>query len=177
MEADLLGPQPEAREDLVAVDMEPLRRDVDVDPAFAVGHGQPRLRAEEGLILGARLVDARHRHVAFRVRVAAADDDRTHDVRPVVLEITVGGRRTLGVERLLLRRALRVEDRIEERVLHLDQVGCSSRLLRALRRDERYRLAEVADAVDREHRLVGKLEAVGLAAGHVVVREHGVDTR
>ena len=33
----------------------------------------------------------------------------------------------------------------------------------------------VADAVDREHRLVGDLEAVRLRARHVGVRQHGVD--
>jgi hypothetical protein len=41
--------------------------------------------------------------------------------------------------------------------------------------DECDRLAEVADAVDREHRLVGKLEPVRLRAGHVDMREDGVD--
>ena len=41
--------------------------------------------------------------------------------------------------------------------------------------DERDGLAEVEDAVDREHGLVGELEPVALLARHVVVREHGVD--
>src|SRR5204863_1727320 len=48
-------------------------------------------------------------------------------------------------------------------------------LLRLLRGDERDRLAVVADAVTSEHGLVGELEAVGLRAGHVLVREHCVD--
>ena len=54
-----LGRQPEARRDLVAVDVQPLRRDVDVDAALAVRDGEPRLRAEERLILDADVVDAR----------------------------------------------------------------------------------------------------------------------
>ena len=40
--------------------------------------------------------------------------------------------------------------------------------------DDRDRLALVADLVPGQHRLVGDLEPVGLAAGHVLVREDGV---
>ena len=43
--------------------------------------------------------------------------------------------------------------------------------------DERDRLAEVADTVDREHRLVAELEAVALLARDVRVRQDGMDTR
>ena len=52
----LLGPQAEARRDLVAVDVEPLGRDVDVDAALAVRDGEPGLGAEEGLVLDRQLV-------------------------------------------------------------------------------------------------------------------------
>ena len=52
----LLRPQPEARRDLVAVDVEPLRRDVDVDSALAVRNRDAGLRAEKRLILLADLV-------------------------------------------------------------------------------------------------------------------------
>ena len=51
----------------------------------------------------------------------------------------------------------------------------SRRLLERLGGDDRDGLAVVAHAVDREHGLVGELEPVGLRAGHVGVREHGVD--
>ena len=37
----LLLLEPEARGDLVAVDVQPLGRDVDVHATLAVGHGQP----------------------------------------------------------------------------------------------------------------------------------------
>ena len=54
----LLGLEPEAGRHLVAVDVEPLGRDVDVDAALAVRDGEARLGAEERLILDA---DARRR--------------------------------------------------------------------------------------------------------------------
>ena len=37
VDAHLLGPQPQTRRDLVAIVVQPLRRDVDVDSALAVG--------------------------------------------------------------------------------------------------------------------------------------------
>ena len=58
VDAHPLEREAEARRDLGPVDVEPLRRDVDVDAALAVRHREPRLGAEEGLILDARLVDA-----------------------------------------------------------------------------------------------------------------------
>ena len=73
----LLGLEAEARRDLVAVDVQPLRRDVDVDAALAVGDREARLGAEEGLVLDPELVDAGDGHVAARVRVAVPD----HEVR------------------------------------------------------------------------------------------------
>ena len=50
--------QVEAGRQLVAVDVQPLGRDVQVDPALAVGDGQAGLGAEEGLVLHADLVFA-----------------------------------------------------------------------------------------------------------------------
>ena len=66
----LLQRQAEARCDLRAVDVQPLRRDVDVDAAFAVGHREAGLRPEERLVLAADVVDAAHRDVAGRLDVA-----------------------------------------------------------------------------------------------------------
>ena len=71
--------------------------------------------------------------------------------------------------------AYRVGDRVEHLVLDHDRVGRAAGGLRVVGGDDRDGLAGVAHLVDREHRLVGELEAVGLAAGHVVVREHGGD--
>ena len=56
-----------------------------------------------------------------------------------------------------------------------DLLGGAARLLGVLGGDERDRLAEVAHAVDREHRLVAELEPVALLARDVLVGEHGVD--
>ena len=67
------------------------------------------------------------------------------------------------MERLLLGRALGVDDGLERLVLDDDRLGGASRLLGVLGRDDGDRLAVVADAIDREHRLVGELEAVRLA--------------
>ena len=64
VDAHLLGREPEAGRDLVAVDVQPLRGHVDVDAALAVGHREARLRAEEGLILDADLVLAAHDDLA-----------------------------------------------------------------------------------------------------------------
>ena len=66
-------------------------------------------------------------------------------------------------------------DRLERLVLDPHGGGGAARLLGLLGRDERDRLAEVAHAVEREHGLVGELEAVGLLSGHVLVGEHRVD--
>src|SRR5262249_12825273 len=56
---DLRALQPETGRDLVTVDVQPLGGDVDVDAPAAVRDREARLRAEEGLILDAQLVDAR----------------------------------------------------------------------------------------------------------------------
>ena len=56
---DLVGRQAERRADLALVDVQPLRRDVQVDAAIAVRDGQPSLRAEERLVLHADLVARR----------------------------------------------------------------------------------------------------------------------
>ncbi len=70
--------------------------------------------------------------------------------------------RPVDVQRLHLGRTLRVDDRLERLVL--DSHGCSrpASLLGLLGGDDRDRLAEVADPVDREHGLIRKLEPVQL---------------
>ena len=64
VDAHLLLLEPEARRDLVAVDVQPLRRDVDVHAALTVGDGEPGLGAEERLVLDPELVDAADEDVA-----------------------------------------------------------------------------------------------------------------
>ena len=162
VDAHALGLEAEARRDLVAVDVQPLRRDVDVDAALAVGDREPGLGAEERLVLDPELVDARDGHVAARVRVAVPDHEVSDDVRARVVEVAVAVRPALVVDRLLLHRALHVDDGLERLVLDADPLGGSARLLGVLGGDERDGLAEVAHLLDREHRLVGELEAVAL---------------
>ena len=66
------------------------------------------------------------------------------------------------MERLLLERPLHVDDRLERLVLDAHGGGRAARLLGLLGGDDRDGLAEVADALGSEHRLVGELEPVGL---------------
>ncbi len=169
------GSSAEARRHLVAVDVQPLRRDVDVDAALAVRNRDARLRPEERLVLRRRLVVARDDDVSLGVGVAVPDQDRAEDVRARVLAVAVAHRRPVGVERLLLGRMLGVDDRLERLVGDDDRLGRPTRLLGMLGGHDGHRLAVVADAIDREHGLVGELEAVGLAARNVLVREHRVD--
>src|SRR5919204_1897149 len=177
MKAYLLFLEPETGRDLVAVDVQPLRRDVDVDPAVAVRDRQPGLRPEERLVLDPELVDAADGDVTLGFGVTVPDHDRAQDVRTRVVTEAVACGRVLVVQRLLVGRALGINDRLEWLVLDPDLLGGTPSLLRVLRCDERDRLAEVADAVGREHRLVGELEPVSLRARDVFVREDGVDAR
>jgi hypothetical protein len=50
-QAHLLGRQVERRGDLLAVDVQPLGGDVEVDAALVVRHREARLGPEEGLVL------------------------------------------------------------------------------------------------------------------------------
>ena len=69
------------------------------------------------------------------------------------------------MERLLLGRALGVDDRLERLVLDARSAAAARRACSGLLGgDDRDRLAEVADAVDREHGLVGELEPVASSA-------------
>ena len=172
----LLGLEAEAWSDLVAVDVQPLRGDVDVDAALAVRDRETRLGPEERLVLDPDLVLALDRDVRRRVGIAVPDDEVAHDVRARIGAVAVSHRRAVRVERLPLGGAARIDDRLERLVLDADLLGRPARLLRVLRRDQRDRLPEVADAVDRQYGLVGELEPVQLLAGNIVVREHGVDT-
>jgi len=175
VDPDLVGLEPQARRHLVAVDVEPLRRDVDVDAALAVRNGEPGLRAEEGLVLDADLVHAGDGDLALRLRVAVTDDERADDVRARIVAVTVAHRRAIRMERFLFRRALRVDDRLERVVLDLDPLRGAARLLRMLGRNECDRLAEVANTVPGQHGLVAELEPVALLSRDVGVRQHGVD--
>ena len=97
------------------------------------------------------------------VRVAVADRDVAQQVAARVQRR--GGR---------VERALGVGQRLEHLVVDLDLLGRRARGLGVVGGDDRDRLALVADVLPREHGLVGDLQPVGLAAGHVLVGEHGL---
>jgi hypothetical protein len=75
VEPDLLRPKPETGRDLFAVDVQPLRRDMDVDAALPVGDRNPGLRPEERLVLLADLVVAGDGDISGGVRIASLDAD------------------------------------------------------------------------------------------------------
>ena len=103
-----------------------------------------------------------------RVGIAVHDPHRAHDVRARVVQVVVARvRLAVRVQRLRLGRALRIDDRRQRLVVDDDQLRGAPCLLRMLGGDDRNRLAEVAHAVDREHRLILELEPVRLAP-----REH-----
>ena len=59
------GGRPRHGATCVSVDVQPLRRDVDVDAALAVRDGKARLRPEERLILDPDVVDTLDGYVAL----------------------------------------------------------------------------------------------------------------
>ena len=112
VDPNLLRLQPETRRDLIPIVVQPLRRDVDVHSALAVGDRQPGLGPEERLVLDGDLVHAGNGYGPLSLRISVADHDRADHVRPRIVAVAVLGRRLARVERLLLRRVLRVNDRI-----------------------------------------------------------------
>ena len=78
------GGRPSDSRHLVVVDVQPLGRDVEVDAALAVGHREPRLGPEEGLVLHADLVLAADHDVGRRVGVAVVDAQMAQDVAGAV---------------------------------------------------------------------------------------------
>ena len=170
-QAHLLLRQAEAGRDLPPVDVQPLRGDVEVDPAVLGRHGQPGLRPEEGLVLHPDLVVAGDDHVGRGVGVAAADPDASQHVAAagvVVLRRGLVDQRGRGVQG-----GGHVRDRRQRLVVDDDAGGGATGGLRVVGGDDRHRLAGVAHLVDREDGLVGDLEAVGRRSGHVLVGQHG----
>ena len=78
------------------------------------------------------------------------------------------------MERLHLRRPLRIDDRLERLVLDVDGSSRAAGLLGLIGRDDGDWLAEVAHAVDGQHRLVRELEPVRLPPPDVLVRQDRV---
>ena len=162
-EPHLLRRQVERGGELVAVHVQPLGGDEQVHAAVLGRHREPGLGPEEGLVLHADLVLAGHDDVPGGVRVAVAD---RHVAQQVARRVQ---RRAGRVER-----ALGIGQRLEHLVVDLDPLRRRARGLGVVGGHDRDGLALVADVLPREHGLVGDLQPVGLAAGHVLVGEHGL---
>ncbi len=164
-EPDLLRWQPQRRADLPLVDVQPLGGHVQVHPALAVRHREPRLGPEKGLVLHADPVTAGHDHVGRWSRVALADLE-------VADQVAFGHR--VQPRGARVKRLPRVGHRRQDLVVHLDLLRRLPGDLGMVRGHERNRLALVADHALGQHRLVDELEPASVLAGNVRVREHGV---
>ena len=157
VQPDLVLGQSEARRDLLAVDVQPLRRDVEVDAAVLGRHRQTRLRPERRLVLHRRLV------------VAVDPDVRLGGVGLAVDDVHV----TQDVPELVQARRLR-----RQRLLHVVDAGQLLELdgdpsyrppgdLRCRGGEDGDRLARIAHDVLGEDRLVEKVQPEAVLARHV----------
>ena len=157
----------EALGELVAVDVQPLGRDVQHDAALAVGHRETRLRPEEGLVLHPDLVAPADDDVGGRVGLAVLDHAPcAAGCRPRAARGAPGAIAASG-----------------------SVTGSSTSYATAIASAARravsgWSAATIATGSPLkrtsgcgEHGLVGVLEPVRLAAGHVGVGEDGVDAR
>ena len=165
-QADLVLRESQARRDLIAIDVQPLRRDVQRDAAVAVGDREAALRTERGLVLHRDLVLALDDDLGGRSRIPVDDAYFFDDVAaPMQLRcVAAEGRDRIGDQRQGL-------------VVDPDGPYRRACLLRVLGRDDGDGLADEADDVLGQRGLVGVLEPEEQAAGHVGVRQDGGDAR
>ena len=163
-ETHLLLRQPEARGDLAAVLVHPLRRHVQLDsPPVVIGNCQGRFQTEERLVLHPDVVRALDGDVARCVGVAVHDALMTQQVA-VRMDPHAGA----GDRRF------RVEQRLEHLELDGDRGHGPSAGFRVVGGHGGDRFTDVADDVAGKHRLVGDDQPVGLRSGHVGGGQHGV---
>jgi hypothetical protein len=160
----LLG-QPETQGDLLAVDVQPLRRDVEVDAAVGGGHCETALGTERSLVLHRRLVVALDPDLGRGGGpVAVADVDVAQDVAELVHA------RRVGTKRLL-----HVGHRRQRLVLDRDEVRPAPRLVERLCRNDGDRLTRVSNDSVRKDGLVGEFEPEGAGGRQVGRGEHARD--
>ena len=162
-ESHCFGLEAQAGRHLVAVGVQVLGRDVQVDPTSIVWDGQAGFCAQRGLVLHADLVGPFDRHVADGLLGAVAELDSADQV-----SVGMDGRGLLG--------ELWVDEGLELPVVDDDGVEGSADGVGVVGGHYRYRLALVADYPVGQHRLVGMFEAVVEGAGHVLPGKRGVDT-
>ena len=161
-QSHLLLWQPEDVRQLLLVDVQPLGRDVQVHASLAIRDREPRLGPERRLVLHADLVLTGDDDVGPRGLVAVAD---LHVAEQVAARVEV--------RRPRRKRLLGVDDGLQHLVLDAHRGRGPASLLGMVGRDERHRLAPVADVIGREDWLVFDLEPVHVLAPHVLVRQHG----
>ena len=139
-QADFLSRQAQALANLVEVDVQPLGRDPEIDPALAVRDREAGFRAQRRLILLPDLVVGVDHH--FRVRMGVAPADHLVAERFASAE-----------------RSHRVGQRIQRLVFDGDRRAGRARLLGMLGGDDGDRLARIANllAGANQHRLVAHL--------------------
>ena len=159
--------EPEAGGDLLAVLVQPLGGDVQLDAeTVVVGNRDRGLEAEEGLVLHADLVRALDDDLADGVDVAAADALVAQDVAVGMDRWVIAGDRRLGIEQ-----------RLQHLVGDVDGRQRPPARLRMIGGDGGDGLPDVADVVAGEHGLVGGDQPVRLLARHVGGGDHRLDAR
>lgn len=117
--------------------MQPLRGDVEVDPAVLAGYREPGLCAHLGLILHASLITALNDHVACGLGVTRAD--------PLAVQHVAQ-----GVDRLGVGRDLAICKGLARNVVDHDRRGGPPGGLGVISSDSRHRLSHEPDDVPRE---------------------------
>ena len=164
-EAYLLLRQVEAGGDLLAVLVQPLRGDVELDAATTVvGQGERGLETEEGLVLHPDLVRALDHDRPRRPDITSHDALVPKDVAIGMDRVARAGDRNLGVEQ-----------RFEHLVLDDDRRQRPPARLGMVGGDGGDRLTDVSHMPAGEHRLVLADQAVGEPPGHVVSGDDGFD--
>ncbi len=165
-QADLLRVEIEAGGDLGSILVQPLRRDEQIDACpTRIRQRQRGLQAQERLILHSDLVRALHDHLADQSLVAPDDALMADDVAGRVdgWMGAVDGPLGIGEGR-------------QDLVLDDDRLQRPSTRFRVVCSDRRDRLADVADDVAGEDRLIAADQPVGRFAGHIVRRDDRRDT-
>ncbi len=157
MAADPIIGDTETGNNLAMVDVDPLAGDVQIETAFAIRDGQPGLGPERRLVLGRRFVVALDDDGSSGGRVAAADGHLSKDF--------ACSRGRLGISR-----------RLEWLPFSNDCRSGPAGGLQVVGRHHRDRFAPVASFAVAEDRLVLVVLTKEGKAGHIVLREHGVDS-
>jgi hypothetical protein len=157
--------QAEARGDLITIDMQPLRRDVQLDPAVVGRNRQTAFGSHEGLVLHTDFVDTFDGHGVGRQR----------RVDCTVTDTKVTNKVAIGMDRVGVERSLGVDERNERFVLDDDRLECSARGLWMVGGDRGDGLAVVAHDVAGKDRLISMLESVERMSRDVFVGQRAAD--